>query len=749
VEVLHLKTDDYDLTVRSEHAEESFRKATIRNSNIESSTNYSFEGGTSLLFELAQCENRELTSVLKKNNFNLPVHPVFFENRNYIFDLVFNEIIDEKPTIDTPLTEIQNAFIYRKIKNDYFLTGTINYGNDIGKTQFILKYKKNNKLVKHKLEFEVFPVKLDYKSDYLNIIADINKEFSSLVFDVLRKTYKGFREGAEVNNDIVWWGIFGQLYKKLLFSSRLILNKPHNRLIKTTYYAKADRIKFLDYQLEETVTENRRNINKYYPVEHKTLTTNTIENQFFKFVIFYIQRKFTVIKNKLRGLAGVTITNEFVEELESIEKELLKITHHPFFSNIDEFKGLKQESLVLQKASGYYSLFRAWIILKKGIDFLNGLNKIELKNIADLYQIWCFVEMKNIVQNILHKEPEEVNLASILIENFSIQLRKGKKSRVSFKKDNGDLVELFHELNYSGYISDNTLTYTGDQRPDIVLRITKNDLFKNQKFTYLFDAKYRIDDKDNTYDFPPVDAINQMHRYRDAIYYKENQNNNRSKKEVIGAYVLFPGADEKEDVAKLYFQKSIKEVNIGAYPLVPGLKRNRNESLLRNFLAKTLTEKKSLNILNEEVIPYKAMRYEDPDSLVLAGFLSSPEQKRYFQNNESPIYHMPVYKAGGRINTIRYLDKIKYFCPIIDEINYVYEIMEIKVIARNEIFVRGHALYKDNLDSYYVFSLKNKKRLNKKIESAIGGNRIFRYARLSELMDSQTINDFNRTEQEP
>lgn len=41
--------------------------------------------------------------------------------------------------------------------------------------------------------------------------------------------------------------------------------------------------------------------------------------------------------------------------------------------------------------------------------------------------------------------------------------------------------------------------------------------------TYLFDAKYRIDGKVNGVDSPPDDAINQMHRYRDAIYYKDNK----------------------------------------------------------------------------------------------------------------------------------------------------------------------------------------------------------------------------------
>lgn len=50
------------------------------------------------------------------------------------------------------------------------------------------------------------------------------------------------------------------------------------------------------------------------------------------------------------------------------------------------------------------------------------------------------------------------------------------------------------------------------------------------KMTYLFDAKYRIDGKVNGVDTPPEDAINQMHRYRDAIYYKDHTSAELKKK---------------------------------------------------------------------------------------------------------------------------------------------------------------------------------------------------------------------------
>ena len=65
---------------------------------------------------------------------------------------------------------------------------------------------------------------------------------------------------------------------------------------------------------------------------------------------------------------------------------------------------------------------------------------------------------------------------------------------------------------------------------------------------------------------PPDDAINQMHRYRDAICYRDYVEA-PLKKEVIGGYILFPGDGEPADVEVSKFYQTIKEVNIGAFPL--------------------------------------------------------------------------------------------------------------------------------------------------------------------------------------
>lgn len=121
------------------------------------------------------------------------------------------------------------------------------------------------------------------------------------------------------------------------------------------------------------------------------------------------------------------------------------------------------------------------------------------------------------------------------------------------------------------------------------------------KMTYLFDAKYRIDGREQGVDVPPEDAINQMHRYRDAIYYRD-YDANALKKEVIGGYILFPGDGEPNDVAVSKFYKTIKEVNIGAFPLRP--KDTENRKLLEQFIEELIHTKSCETIAH--VIPQKA-----------------------------------------------------------------------------------------------------------------------------------------------
>lgn len=167
----------------------------------------------------------------------------------------------------------------------------------------------------------------------------------------------------------------------------------------------------------------------------------------------------------------------------------------------------------------------------------------------------------------MHLDDEDVEHRNRMEMNgiFSWELGKGEHSRILFRKDGVELAELVYNPKNADKGNDSVgmkglVVPTVPQKLYIVLQLIKNDLQQSMKMTYLF-----IDGKDKDVDVPPEDAINQMHRYRDAIYYKD-YDANALKKKIIGGYILFPGDGEPNDVAVSKFYKTIKEVNIGAFP---------------------------------------------------------------------------------------------------------------------------------------------------------------------------------------
>lgn len=206
-------------------------------------------------------------------------------------------------------------------------------------------------------------------------------------------------------------------------------------------------------------------------------------------------------------------------------------------------------------------------MLKNSLDLVEGQTDIGTKQIWELYEIWCFLVMKRLIVKVLDLD---WNKSEHVREDKSKMLNTIVKSEMTHVIEfdnvkNGDLVRLEYQHTYNRRTKEFT-TSTTEQRPDIVVTIEKKDGFI---LTYLYDAKYRVQDdaKDgeldegvtvDVADYPLPDAINQMHRYRDAIYYSMKTDVRPSAKEIIGGYILFPGRVEGDEIYNRYFYKSIK-----------------------------------------------------------------------------------------------------------------------------------------------------------------------------------------------
>jgi hypothetical protein len=670
MQVLTVHHDDFELIVECNNFISTFDQARSKQNNIFAATSYAVSDGTAwLLNPIAD----QLVEVQGKAS-----HPIFFENKDYFVGVTFkNALSVKKASFHSKLKEIQDKFFYRPEIG--FLAGTINYGNDLGQSDLILRYELGSQIEEFVLHFEVFPTKLDYRNDFNRIVADIESEYPYLVLDFLRKTYSAFRTGTSPNTDLIWWQVFGGLYKEFIHAARFILNKPHNRIVKSSRLVTADNLVRWTARLEEQFHEFKHVPKHRYLAGYKTLSTNTPENRFFKHAVFQTLRRYARVRAFITKTFATQISDGFRAEMADISNQMEVISNHPFFKSISEFSGIKQESLVLNKASGYSTIYRCWVMLNSGLSFLEGVQKIELKNIADLYQIWCFLEVKGILQKLLAKEkPDDIELAEIQIDDFVFRIEKGAKSRISFKQPNGDLIDLFHDFSYYKNQNQEVRSFTVTQRPDIVLRITRNDLKDNYVFTYLYDAKYRLQSDENPLapDSPPDDAINQMHRYRDAIYYL-NREKNKPEKEVIGAYILFPGSGSADRIRDADYYRSIEHVNIGAFPLRPNDPENR--VLLEDHLASILSV--SSDVVLDQVSPQKRMSYETANPFVLIGFVRPDSYEPCFLQG-NPFY----YSGRGKPRHVGRSD-LRYFAPYRrgTGITEYYEIVEISFTNRNMI----------------------------------------------------------------
>lgn len=628
------------------------------------------------------------------------VPSVFFENTDYQYWIHFKKQVVEA-CIDNPLRNVSDGFCFNE--DAQVLYGHVNYGNDIGRADLKIAYRlREGARRTFMFSYDVLAVKLDYHSDLKRIITDIEAEYRMLSIDFFRRTHHSFSEKQQGETpDIIWWNVFREINDEFVRAVKMVVDSPRNRMAHEEVYLRADKLKRLTPELEVQLTAHRQEPGHLYRAEVPTMSIDTFENRFLKYAVLFVMQKFVSLKERIMENYPMDSNKKFIDSLTNTEEELKRLAYHPFFRTIGTFKGMNQESLVLKQGTGYSQVYRGWVLLTCSYDLEEGIRSLELKDIATLYEIWCFIEVKNLVQKLLGGEKVVVDNQSRIELNryFTYTLAKGQKSKVVFSRrtSEGDLVELAEVMyNPRGGLRrsstetpiDHTYSFTVPQKPDIVLQLTRRDVETGFKLTYLFDAKYRIGDADiEGVDVPPDDAINQMHRYRDALYYDPKQEGLPIKKEVLGGYILFPGNGKDEDVENANFYRSIEKVNIGAFPLRPN--SEGSERLLERFLHSLIWEQPTVQIL-QDVKTHKgtSLTIEKVGNILAVTVFENGEREYYdkFQNRENEIeYYFGKITPSNKLGQLNF-QKYDYFVPVIKgQIRDIYRIDFCSVMYRKDL----------------------------------------------------------------
>lgn len=587
--------------------------------------------------------------------------PVFYETATYNFTIRFRGLA-AAPQIVHKLKEVSELFTVvdaDRDRGDYIITAPLNFLNEPGLFNLTFRYTPRSQAERvDTISFRVVSPKLDTKLDYMHILNEINREYNEIVFQYLTKTVQSLSHGGRSHNDVVWLSIFKQIIGNYLKAVAFIVNRPHMSQTTEVRFSHAERIKRWTPQMSQQYERSRMQGSldrDYFRHEVTINTSDTAENRFVKFSLERISRRLGQVFRRIRD-NNDGITAEEISTIDGYDKALRKLARSPLLRGI-KAQPLHSESLVMQKRTGYAQVYRYWIMLQKGIELYEGSTQIGVRPIWELYELWCFLKMRSMVAKILglrFGNDEEITEKPMpMLEPFS-----DNKREHTVAYHGADEVRLHYQHTYNRTSGD-VHTATTDNRPDIVLTIRKSD---GLELTYLFDAKYRVcDDAElsaadrdeiaslRAADYPPADAINQMHRYRDAIYYGESlsQQRRHSAKEIIGGYILFPGRGNDEAVKSRYFYKSIATVNIGAFPLLPDHADPEGEgSLLYAHLRALLTERSEYEQLKDS-IPQHGLSYSPGGDIVLVGFYKNSEELENILRQR--LYYVRTGDANGSL----------------------------------------------------------------------------------------------------
>ena len=512
--------------------------------------------------------NREKTR-LEPIAVGEPIAPLLFENTDYDFYL-------ETERGNTEL--LLPATATRRHEFKQVQHHALNFRNNVGFFEVIVKSDVTGTTT---ARFEVFPLKLDYRQDYKRMRDEVAAITRNLVMTVQARTF-GSASAAPIENPtlVEWLSLARRYFGELVAAANAIARNPHSRLVKSVVSTPVDRSRKVDErklgrQLRRPVSRVGANTKNFpMPLPERVpgvvsrLTFDTAENRYIKALLLETRKSLQkLIRTETTGDddADFTAEQKFFAAARPDAIKMLRqvqvLLNAPYLREVTIAAPTRPSSLVLQQHPHYAAFARTSRLLNSGLALDGGLLQIGVKDIALLYEYWCFLKLVNLLSE--GYTLEQQSLVKVKHTKITVTLEKGVEAAIKYRnRETGQELLLIYNRLF------NRLPTVG-QQPDNVIQIaSENNL-------YIFDAKYRLAftaqyQKQYGGIGPTVDDINTMHRYRDAIVLP----NPTSKEKYItgiarGAVVLFPYSNE-EAYTSHKFYRSISSIEIGGLPFLPG-----------------------------------------------------------------------------------------------------------------------------------------------------------------------------------
>lgn len=594
------------------------------------------------------------TQGFEDSGLTLKDGPALHEQTNYS---IFIQSKSDKPVSLTHANPNVCKSLVREQKHR-LMFGTINFGSDVGLSKFTVN-------VDDKPEFdfvvEVFPTKLDYKSDYEQLVAEMQEYVAGLIYEYLRST---FRLSAPVlekqTSSVEWLLLLKSVVDDLEKATSYIANRPTRDLVSDSHTTRIEKVKKLDSTLRKSILRglgsgeririNNLQVRQRVAHQNAAFSLHTPEHCWISTKLKRIHQRLALLQYIESQQEPNPRRNKIATELQELDDRIQRMRKLKPFAESDSLPPAGFASLRLLSATGYRECYRSCTILSLGLQIEGGHLDLSLKDISTLYEYWCYLAVVHLLAKRFNQPVQTADLVKEKGAGLEIQLKRGKRCSVAFKLEGGRRVD----VTYNGTIGHFTLS---DQRPDILITL-KEPGWPAQHL--LLDAKYRVRfEREFIQRFgapgPDITAVNELHRYRDAILVSSGVESEKPKRTIIQAAALFP---YREDIdgsfrnSKLW--QSLAQMGVGAIPFLPGDKRYLTEwiSSLSEQGGWSLADTAIGHIANEKSGDWRIAASEP----ILIGVLRpkiAAEHLQWILDNR--CYYAPLHKNQKRQLTAKWV----------------------------------------------------------------------------------------------
>lgn len=583
---------------------------------------------------------------------DINIGPALFEETDYQLFMRAKNVGD---TVDI---QHRDPLLRRRLASEEggsVLCGVLNFRGQIGRSEFTVLINGRPEL---DFEVEVFPTKVDYESDYKQILADIQEILTGLAYEYLRSTFQlGKAEADAKPTRLEWLILLRHIVEDLDKAVRHIAQQPQRRLVRRSRTVRIEQLKRIDAAVRSQVRRAQGRgafvLTSRGPVRERLTefppesTMDTMEHRWIKRQLTDIQRTLAQILASYKGQGKSDRDRAAINELTGMERCISRMLHVEPFREANGEVSAGFASLQLLSTPGYREAYQLCMLLRTGLRLEGETLRLNVKDLSVLYEYWAFLAMIRIVRD-EYGHPEHLrDLFRISQSGVGVRFLQGRGQTVAFQAGTSRRISIIYNPQFDD--RDTTLI---PQKPDILIR------FEEQGWPciqLICDAKYRIDASEeyrNQYKSPgpPAEAINVLHRYRDAILEFDGVRNpgQKPKRSVIQAAAVFPYDEQRPgEFRESRLWQSIERLGIGAIPALPS-----NRVYLREWLTSAIRE--GGWALADRIIPHvaeqRAINWRIAASEpVLIGVLPSPNaQERLDWISKAQVYYHPLPKSPHR-----------------------------------------------------------------------------------------------------